>query len=140
MLPQVLSEHVAGRSLLGGQRGRDHAYSHEVGERPIRIVRKHSAKHPSQWAAIEAIPPKLGCTSETLRSAAERDADLRPGLTTDERQRLKELESENRDLKRAGRGRSDVSLSRQGIPEVRYTMRRLLRAMTLTGAVRGRAR
>jgi transposase len=61
-------------------------------------------KHPSQWAAIESIAGKIGCTAETLRHwvrQAERDARLRPGLTTDERQRLKELERENRELKRA---------------------------------------
>jgi transposase len=53
---------------------------------------------------MEAIAPKLGCTSETLRRwvrQAERDARERPGLTTEERQRLKELERENRELKRA---------------------------------------
>ena len=79
-------------------------YSPEVRERAIRMVRDHGAEHPSQWAAIEAIAPKLGCTSETLRRwvrQAERDAGQRPGLTTDERQRLKELEREVRELKRA---------------------------------------
>jgi transposase len=66
------------------------------------MVREHGPEHPSQWAAIEATAPKLGCTSETLRRwvrQAERDAGQRSGLTTDERQRLKELE--NRELKRA---------------------------------------
>src|SRR5438445_297106 len=60
--------------------------------------------HPSQWAAIASIAAKLGCTTETLRRwvrQAERDAGQRAGLTTDERQRLKELERENRELKRA---------------------------------------
>ena len=61
-------------------------------------------EHPSQWAAIASIAAKLGCTTETLRRwvrQAERDAGQRAGLTTDERQRLKELERENRELKRA---------------------------------------
>src|SRR5215203_3441180 len=79
-------------------------YSPEVRERAVRMVREHGAEHPSQWAAIAAIAPKLGCTSETLRRwvrQAERDSGQRAGLTTDERQRLKELERDNRELKRA---------------------------------------
>ena len=79
-------------------------YSPEIRERAIRMVREHRAEHPSQWAAIASIAGKLGCTSETLRRwvrQAERDAGHRAGLTTDERQRLKELERENRELKRA---------------------------------------
>jgi transposase len=72
-------------------------YSPEVRERAVRLVREHGPEHPSQWAAIAAIAPKLGCTSETLRRwvrQAERDTGHRAGLTTDERQRLKELERE----------------------------------------------
>ena len=79
-------------------------YSPEVRERAVRMVREHGPEHPSQWAAIEAIASKLGCTSETLRRwvrQAERDAGRRPGLTTEERQRLKDLERENRELRRA---------------------------------------
>ena len=79
-------------------------YSPEVRERAIRMVREHGAEHPSQWKAIASIAGKLGCTAETLRRwvrQAERDTGHRPGLTTDERQRLKELERENRELKRA---------------------------------------
>jgi transposase len=78
-------------------------YSREVQERAVRMVQEHGPEHPSQWAAIEAIAPKLGCTSETLRRwvrQAERDSGQRAGLTTDERQRLKELERENRELRR----------------------------------------
>lgn len=58
------------------------------------MVREHGEEHPSQWAAIASIANKLGCTPETLRRwvrQAERDTGHRPGLTTDERQRLKEL-------------------------------------------------
>jgi transposase len=79
-------------------------YSPEVRERAVRMVWEHQAEYESQWAAMESIGGKIGCTAETLRKwvrQAERDAGKRAGLTTDERQRLKELERENRDLKRA---------------------------------------
>src|SRR2546429_5843903 len=79
-------------------------YSPEVRERAVRMVREHGAEHPSQWAAIASIAGKLGCTTETLRRwvrQAERDTGQRAGLTTEERQRLKDLERENRELKRA---------------------------------------
>jgi transposase len=68
------------------------------------MVWEHEAEHGSQWAAIRSIASKMGCTAETLRRwvrQAERDQGRRPGLTTDERQRLKELERENRELRRA---------------------------------------
>src|SRR5712691_9921927 len=79
-------------------------YSPEVRERAIRMVREHGPEHPSQWAAIASIASKLGCTAETLRRwvrQAERDTGQRNGLTTDERQQLKELQREVRELKRA---------------------------------------
>ena len=72
--------------------------------RAVRLVQEHQDKYESQWAAIRAIAEKLGCSAETLRSwvrRAERDAGQRPGLTTDERERLKALEREVRELKRA---------------------------------------
>ncbi len=78
-------------------------YAPEVRERAIRMVQQHRAEYASQWATIESIAGKLGCTAETLRTwvrQAERDAGQRAGLTTDERHRLKELERENRELKR----------------------------------------
>ena len=84
--------------------GRPSKYAPEVKERAIRMVREHRPEYPSQWAAITSIAAKPGCTTETLRrwvQQAERDAGARPGLTTDERQRLKELERENFELKRA---------------------------------------
>jgi transposase-like protein len=68
------------------------------------MVFDHAAEHPSQWAPIRSVAEKLGCTVEALRRwvrQAERDAGRRPGLTTDERQRLKQLERENFELKRA---------------------------------------
>jgi transposase len=67
------------------------------------MVREHGPEHPSQWAAIQSIASKLGCTTETLRRWVrqdERDHGRRAGLTTDERQRLMELDRENRELKR----------------------------------------
>ncbi len=83
---------------------RPRKYSPEVRERAIRMVREHGPEHASQWAAITSIASKFGCTAETLRHwvrQAERDSGQRGGLTTDERQRFKELERENRELKRA---------------------------------------
>ena len=83
---------------------RSSRYSPEVQERAVRLVQEHLAEHPSQWAAIASIAGKLGCTAETLRRwvrQRERDAGQRPGLTTDEQQRLKVLERENRELRRA---------------------------------------
>ena len=79
-------------------------YAPEVRERAVRMVFEHQAEHESQWSAMRSIAEKIGCTTETLRHwvrQAERDEGRRPGLTTDERQRLKELERENRELKRA---------------------------------------
>ena len=83
------------------KRGR---YPAEVRERGVRLVLEQQGSHESQWAAITSIAAKLGCTAETLRKwvrQAERDAGARPGLTSSERARLKELERENRELKRA---------------------------------------
>ncbi len=79
-------------------------FSREVKERAVRMVSEHSAAHESEWAAIRSIAEKIGCTPETLRKWVrqdQRDAGKRPGLTTDERERLKKLERENRELKRA---------------------------------------
>ena len=79
-------------------------YSVETLERAVRLVFDHESEHASQWAAIVSIAGKIGCTPETLRSwvrRAERDSGKRPGLRTDERQRLKDLEREVRELKRA---------------------------------------
>jgi transposase len=80
-------------------------FSPEVRERAVRMVLEHQEEHDSQWAAIVSIAEKIGCSAETLRHwvrQAERDQGRRrPGLTTDERQRLKQLEREVFELRRA---------------------------------------
>jgi transposase len=78
-------------------------YSPEVRERAVRLVREHEEEHGSQWAAIRSIATKLGCTAETLRRwvrQEERDTGRRPGATTEEQNRVKALERENRELRR----------------------------------------
>ena len=63
----------------------------------VRMVEEHREAHASEWAVLQSVAPKLGCTAETLRKwvrQAQRDAGHRPGLTTSERERLKELERE----------------------------------------------
>ena len=79
-------------------------YSPEVRDRAVRLVFEQESEHESQWAAIESVASKIGCTSETLRKwvrQAERDLGRRDGMTTSDRERLKALERENRELKRA---------------------------------------
>ena len=79
-------------------------YPQEVRERAVRMVVEHQDEHPSQWAAITSIAAKFGVSSETLRKwvrRAEVDEGSRPGLTTEERERLKGLEREVRELRRA---------------------------------------
>ena len=77
-------------------------YSPEVRERAVRMVFEHQKEHTSQWAAIESIAAKIGCTKQTLCNwvrQAERDQGMRDGLTTAERDRIKALERENRQLR-----------------------------------------
>lgn len=79
-------------------------YSPEVRQRAVRMVQEGVSEHDSQWQAIKSIAAKIGCSSETLRNwvrQAERDAGLRPGLTSEERERLRELEREVSELRRA---------------------------------------
>ena len=78
--------------------------SPEVQQRVVRMVMVHGGDHGSQWAAIGSIAEKIGCTKETLRKwvrQAERDRGQRHGLTSDERERIKMLERENRELRQA---------------------------------------
>ena len=79
-------------------------YSPEVRARAVRMVLEHAGEHASQWAAIGSIAGKIGCTAETLRGwvrQAERDQGQRPGPTSEERERIKTLERENRELRQA---------------------------------------
>ena len=79
-------------------------YSPEVQERAVRMVFEHEGEYPSRWSAIGSIAGKFGCSPETLRSwvrRVETDQGKGSGLTTNDRERLKQLERENRELKRA---------------------------------------
>jgi len=79
-------------------------YPAEVRERAVRMVLEQQNEHQSQWATIRSIADKIGCTHETLRRwvrRAERDQGLRNGMTSAEREQLKALQRENRELKRA---------------------------------------
>ena len=79
-------------------------FSPEVRERAVRMVQEHRADYPSLWAAIEAIAPKIGCVPQTLNDwvkKAEVDSGQRPGTTTSDAQRIKELEREVKELRRA---------------------------------------
>jgi transposase len=78
-------------------------FSPELAERGVRMVFEAKDQYPSQWAAIESIAEKLGCSTESLRRwvrQAERDQGQRPGATTAEMQRIKELEREVRELRK----------------------------------------
>src|SRR5215210_1966571 len=83
------------------KRGR---YPQEVRERAVRMVQEHRDEYPSEWAAITSIAGKLGVGTEALRLWLRRtqvDQGQRPGLSSQERERLKQLERENRELRRA---------------------------------------
>ncbi len=84
--------------------GRGSRFPAEMRERAVRLVLEQQGAHESQWAAIVSVAEKMGCSTEALRKwvrQAERDTGQRPGLKTSERERLLELERENRELKRA---------------------------------------
>ena len=79
-------------------------YSPEVRERAVRMVFEHEKDYESRWATLVSIANKIGCTPETLRSWVKRfevDSGRREGVTSDDRERLKALETENKELRRA---------------------------------------
>ena len=79
-------------------------FSPEVRERAVRMVQEHRSDYTSLWAAIESIAPKIGCVPQTLLDWVKReevDAGQRDGLSSSERERLKQLERENKELRRA---------------------------------------
>jgi transposase-like protein len=79
-------------------------YPVEVRQRAVRLVLEHRGEYETEWAAICSISGKMGCSAETLRGwvrRAEVDSGSRPGITTGEAERIKELERENKELRRA---------------------------------------
>ena len=79
-------------------------FSPEVRERAVRMAQEHCGQYPSLWAAVQSIAPKMGCVPQTLLTWVQRheiDNGVREGVTTSEAQRVKELERENKELRRA---------------------------------------
>ena len=79
-------------------------FSPEVRQRAVRMVQEQRGEYPSLWAAVESIAPKIGCVSQTLLEWVKRqevDAGVRGGVTTNEAQRVKDLEREVKELRRA---------------------------------------
>jgi transposase len=79
-------------------------FSPEVRDRAVRMVQEHRGEYPSLWAAVESIAPKIGCVPQTLLEWVKRrevDSGVRDGVTTAETQRVKELEREVKELRRA---------------------------------------
>jgi transposase-like protein len=79
-------------------------FSPEVRERAVRMVQEHRGEYPSLWLAVESIAPKIGCVPQTLLTWVKRhevDTGMREGVTTADAQRMKELERENKELRRA---------------------------------------
>jgi len=79
-------------------------FSPEVKERAVRLVHEHRNEYPSQWAAIESIAPKIGCAPQTLHEWVRKhdiDTGMRDGVNSEERERIKALEREVRELRRA---------------------------------------
>ncbi len=83
---------------------KQNTFSPEVRERAVRLVQEHREEYQSLWAAVQSIAPKIGCNASTLLEWVKRtevDTGARAGVTTDERERIKALERENRELRRA---------------------------------------
>jgi transposase len=79
-------------------------FSPEVRERAVRMVQEHRGEYPSLWLAVESMAPKIGCVPQTLLTWVKRveiDTGVREGVTTSDAQRMKELERENKELRRA---------------------------------------
>jgi len=79
-------------------------FSPEIRERAVRMVQEHRGEYPSLWAAIESIAPKIGCVPQTLNEWVRKydvDSGLRDGVTSEERERIKSLEREVKELRRA---------------------------------------
>jgi len=86
------------------KQNKQNKFSPEVRERSVRLVQEHRGEYPSLWAAVESIAPKIGCVPSTLLEWVKRSEinnGTREGLTSSERDRLKALERENRELRRA---------------------------------------
>jgi transposase len=89
---------------MSDKKRRPGRYPDELRERAVRMVFEHQGEYPSQWKAIESVANMLEINHETLRQwvrRAETDAGQRPGVTSDERARISQLERENRELRRA---------------------------------------
>ena len=83
---------------------KSNSYSPEIRERAVRMVQEHRGEYPSLWAAVESIAPKIGCVPQTLNDwvrKSEIDSGKRDGITSDERERIKSLEREVKELRRA---------------------------------------
>ena len=79
-------------------------FSPEVRERAVRMVQEHRGEYPSLWSAIESMAPKIGCVPQTLHGWVRRhevDTGAREGVTSAERERIKNLEREVKELRRA---------------------------------------
>ena len=79
-------------------------FSPEVRERAVRMVMEHRSDYPSLWATVESIAPKIGCVPQTLYEWVRKhevDTGQRDGVTTEERERIKALEREVKELRKA---------------------------------------